>query len=185
MRSTSCGIPTSFVGSSSARISRLGRPSRLLLLAALVPPFPDPRIGRQRLAGDIAQGLKHPAAGVGIERASSAAEVIEQTRAVYYGHYEIAKLLLERGAFPNPPVESSGRQTAVLRGWSSPDQRDSTAARRARNVVPNTVGPARTSARFNSSRTRMVWRAWNVPASINDRQHSAISRFSSALRAGT
>ena len=28
--------------------------------------------------------------------------------AVFHGHYEIAKLLLERGAFPNPPVESSG-----------------------------------------------------------------------------
>ena len=28
--------------------------------------------------------------------------------AVFHGHYDIAKLLLERGAFPNPPVESSG-----------------------------------------------------------------------------
>jgi hypothetical protein len=28
--------------------------------------------------------------------------------AVIHGHYDIAKLLLEHGAFPNPPVESSG-----------------------------------------------------------------------------
>jgi ankyrin repeat protein len=27
---------------------------------------------------------------------------------VFHGHYDIAKLLVERGAFPNPPVESSG-----------------------------------------------------------------------------
>jgi ankyrin repeat protein len=48
------------------------------------------------LAGDIAQGLKHPAAGVGIERASSAAEVIEQTRA----DKRIEELLLAFGATP-------------------------------------------------------------------------------------
>jgi ankyrin repeat protein len=35
--------------------------------------------------------------------------------AVFHGHYEIAKLLLERGAFPNPPVESSGDALWVSR----------------------------------------------------------------------
>ena len=42
--------------------------------------------------------------------------------AVYHGHYEIAKLLLERGAFPNPPVESSGDALWVSREWR-PDKR--------------------------------------------------------------
>jgi uncharacterized protein len=42
--------------------------------------------------------------------------------AVYNGHYEIAKLLLERGAFPNPPVESSGDALWVSREWR-PDKR--------------------------------------------------------------
>ena len=35
--------------------------------------------------------------------------------AVINGHYEIAKLLLERGAFPNPPVESSGDALYIAR----------------------------------------------------------------------
>lgn len=38
------------------------------------------------------------------------------------GHYEIAKLLLERGAFPNPPVESSGDALWIAREWR-PDRR--------------------------------------------------------------
>jgi ankyrin repeat protein len=42
--------------------------------------------------------------------------------AVYHGHYEIAKLLLERGAFPNPPVESSGDALWVSQEWR-PDKR--------------------------------------------------------------
>ena len=42
--------------------------------------------------------------------------------AVYHGHYDIAKLLLERGAFPNPPVESSGSALWVSREWR-PDKR--------------------------------------------------------------
>jgi ankyrin repeat protein len=42
--------------------------------------------------------------------------------AVYNGHYDIAKLLLERGAFPNPPVESSGDALWVAREWR-PDKR--------------------------------------------------------------
>lgn len=42
--------------------------------------------------------------------------------AVYHGHYEVAKLLLERGAFPNPAVESSGDALWVSREWR-PDQR--------------------------------------------------------------
>src|SRR4029434_10762928 len=37
--------------------------------------------------------------------------------AVYHGHYEIAQLLLERGAFPNPPVESSGDRLWVPQEW--------------------------------------------------------------------
>jgi ankyrin repeat protein len=42
--------------------------------------------------------------------------------AVYHGHFEIAKLLLERGAFPNPPVESSGNALWISREWR-PDKR--------------------------------------------------------------
>jgi ankyrin repeat protein len=42
--------------------------------------------------------------------------------AVQHGHYEIAKLLLERGAFPNPPVESSGDALWIAREWR-PDAR--------------------------------------------------------------
>ena len=33
--------------------------------------------------------------------------------AVYNGHYEVAKLLLEHGAFPNPPVESSADALSI------------------------------------------------------------------------
>ena len=42
--------------------------------------------------------------------------------AVFHGHFEIAKLLLERGAFPNPPVESSGDALWVSREFR-PDKR--------------------------------------------------------------
>jgi hypothetical protein len=42
--------------------------------------------------------------------------------AVMHGHYEIAKLLLERGAFPNPPVESSGDALWVSQEFR-PDKR--------------------------------------------------------------
>jgi hypothetical protein len=42
--------------------------------------------------------------------------------AVYHRHYEIAKLLLERGAFPNPPVESSGDALWMVQKWR-PDKR--------------------------------------------------------------
>ena len=43
-------------------------------------------------------------------------------QAVYHGHHDIAKLLLERGAFPNPPVESSGDALWVSRKWR-PDKK--------------------------------------------------------------
>jgi ankyrin repeat protein len=42
--------------------------------------------------------------------------------AVFNGHYDIAKLLLERGAFPNPPVESSGDALWVAQEFR-PDKR--------------------------------------------------------------
>ncbi len=60
--------------------------------------------------------------------------------AVFNGHYDIAKLLLERGAFPNPPVESSGDALWVSRelqpgqahGAVAPLVRRDTDARRRR-----------------------------------------------------
>jgi ankyrin repeat protein len=41
--------------------------------------------------------------------------------AVYNGHFEIARLLLEKGAFPNPPVESSADALSIA--LSNSDQK--------------------------------------------------------------